>query len=280
MKTRRKRRPLRRLGCVLLSLLLVSCAAPLPAPPPRVPVAPAPVPQTRIERLIHLTEQEWVRWGRVVAVVPAGFGFCVPHGDGYCDRIEDGCGQEKTAALCPVVDEYWAAINYRNIRHSCRQTDICEIQWPESEPPPERTPAWSAAFVSAMMQRAGFSVTEFLPSASHADYVVAARDGFMSAYSVHPTPATASPGDLICSVRGDADLGPQDIALIADQYRPTPMHCDIVVKVDPQAHSLEAIGGNVQQSVTKSLVALDAANQVRFDLNVDRRWVLVMRARR
>ncbi|MEO8281316.1 MAG: DUF2272 domain-containing protein [Ideonella sp.] len=263
----------------LLALLLASCAG-LPPPPPRTPVAPTVVSAARIERLIVLLDQEWTRWGRIVNLVPVGTDTCVPHGDGYCDVIEDGCGQEKTADLCPLVDGYWSSIRYRKIRHSCRRTDICEIQWPAGEPPPERTPPWSAAFVSAMMQRAGFSTTEFLPAPSHADYVVAARDGFMSAFAVVATPATVNPGDLICAVRGNSELTPDDIAQITDRQLATPMHCDIVVRVDRGAHSLEAIGGNVQQTVAKSIVALDAVNQVRFDLNPDRPWVLVMRARR
>ncbi len=266
-------------GWTSLSVLTASCGG-VPQAPVRIAVAPTVVSPARIERLIGVLEQEWTRWGRDIVVVPAGGDICVPHGDGYCDVIEDGCGKEKTADLCPLVDGFWASISYRDIRHSCHRTDVCEIQWPAGEPPPERTPPWSAAFVSAMMQRAGFSATEFLPAPSHADYVVAARDGFMSAYSVVPTPATADPGDLICSVRGDTDLTPTDIALITDRQLATPMHCDIVVRVDRGAHLLEAIGGNVQQTVAKSIVTLDAANQVRFDLNLNRPWVLVMRARR
>lgn len=258
---------------------MASCGG-LPPPPARTPVAPTKVSAERIERLVALLEQEWRLWGRMMVVVPAGGDVCVPDADGHCDVIEDGCGQEKTAALCPLVDGYWASIAYRDIRHSCHRTDVCAIQWPVGEPPPERTPPWSAAFVSAMMQRAGFSTREFLPAPSHADYVVAARDGFMSAYRVVPTPATASPGDLICAVRGQTDLTPADIGLITDRQLATPMHCDIVVRVDPGAHLLEAIGGNVQQTVAKSIVTLDPENRVRFDLNPERPWVLVMRARR
>lgn len=246
-----------------------------------VHVAPLPVPPTPLERLVELTKLEWIRWGRAVVQVPEGDVMCLLHPDGYCDHIEDGCGQEKTAALCPVVNEYWAAIPFRFIRHSCKRTDVCAIQWPQTEPlPHERTPAWSAAFVSAMMQRAGFSQREFMPSASHADYVVAARDGYLSAYSVVATPTRAAPGDLICVVRGQNNLTPAHIAQISSGPRTTAMHCDIVVKVDLAARRLEAIGGNVQQTVAKSLVALDAEGRVTFDKHPDRRWILVLQARR
>ncbi|WP_418318834.1 DUF2272 domain-containing protein [Piscinibacter sakaiensis] len=269
-----------RVAALLLAVLLAACA-PLPQAPPKVPVPPTTVPPTRIERLVELLEQEWVRWGRGVVVTPPGDTACLIHPDGYCDPIADGCGQEKTAALCPVVNEYWAAISYRQIRHDCRRTDVCEVQWPESEAePPQRTPPWSAAFVSAMMQRAGFSSREFRPAPAHADYVVAARDGTMSAYAVVPTPARAAPGDLICAVRGRSALTPADIALITDGAFATPMHCDIVVKVDLAARRLEAIGGNVQQTVARSIVALDSDGRVSFDIDPQRPWLLVLKARR
>ena len=58
------------------------------------------------------------------------------------------------------------------------------------------------------------------------------------------------------------------------------MHCDIVVAVNPAAHTLEAIGGNVQQTVAKTIVTLDANGRVSHDLHPRRRWVAVMRARR
>ncbi len=278
-------RPVRFAGSavgLVMALLMLAACAPLPkAPPPKIPVAPTQVPPTRIDRLVELAEQEWIRWGSRVVAAPEGDTLCLLHPDGYCDYIEDGCGLEKTAALCPVVNEYWAAIDYRLIRHSCERTDVCEIQWPDSEPlPPVRTPPWSAAFVSAMMQRAGFSQREFLPAASHADYVVAARDGYMSSYAVVPTPTPAARGDLICAVRGESSLTPADIALITDGRQATPMHCDIVVRVDPAARKLEAIGGNVQQTVAKSIVSLDAQGWVSFDLNPRRPWMLVMKARR
>ena len=130
------------------------------------------------------------------------------------------------------------------------------------------------------MHKAGFRYPEFLPAAAHADYVVAARDGTISAFDVVAVPAPAAPGDLVCSVRGAAEILPSEIDQILDGRRATPMHCDLVVKVDPVRRVLEAIGGNVQQTVARSIVELDLLGRLSHELNSQRRWVLVLRIRR
>ena len=242
---------------------------------------PTVVSAERIEQLLERLNEQWIRWGRVVVRVPAGQEFCAVLGDGRCEQIADGCGQEMTAKLCPVVNEYWRDTPPWKARHSCKNTDICDVAWPIGSPhPPDKGYPWSAVFVSAIMKQAGFSSTEFSPGDSHADYVVAAREQFLSAYEVVPTPTVALPGDLICSMRNNSTFTPNDIGRIVDGARAQPMHCDIVVRLDRSSHTLEAIGGNVQQAVAKSVVELDNANRVTFTNNPNRRWILVMRARR
>lgn len=266
---------------LLLAAVLVGCAPLPPKPPPRQPVAPSLVPPDRIARLIARAEQEWIRWGSRIVLVPAGADPCALLPDGRCVEVADGCGQERTAQLCPVVDEYWAALPYVRLRHNCDRTDVCEAEWPiDAADPPAYAPPWSAAFISAMMRDAGLDYPAFLPAAAHADYVVAAREGHISAFDVLAVPARAEPGDLICAVRGAVELTPFELERIEDGRRATPMHCDIVVRVDLQRGVLEAIGGNVHQTVARSIVALDPLGRVSYDLNPRRRWVLVLRARR
>ncbi|MEP6505967.1 MAG: DUF2272 domain-containing protein, partial [Betaproteobacteria bacterium] len=144
---------------------------------------------------------------------------------------------------------------------------------------PDNTPPWSAAFISAVMRRAGFDETEFAFSDTHADYVVAARDHRASAYEVVPTPAAASVGDLVCATRQGRAGEPQPTLVqdIRSGQGATPMHCDLVVAVDTANRRLEAIGGNVQQSVARSLVALDGQGRVSASLNPARPWIAVMR---
>ncbi len=250
-------------------------------PTERVRVAPSIAAPEQIARLVDAAEQEWLRWGAIQVPVPAGDAFCALLADGRCRVVVNGCGQEQSARLCPVVDEYWAAVPQVRLRHGCRRTGVCEADWPaDTTVAPDYTPPWSAAFISAMMRRAGFAPPEFLPAAAHADYVVAARDGFISAFDVVAAPAPAQPGDLVCAVRGAVELTPFELDRIEDGARATPMHCDIVVRVDRQRGVLEAIGGNVQQTVARSLIALDPLGRIAFDLNPQRRWVLVLRVRR
>lgn len=263
-------------AAMLLAVLLSACAVQAP----RVRIPPTVVSADQTRALIAHTTAEWQRWGQRIVridVEPS----CLVQPDGSCVEIGDGCGDEQTSALCPIVDEYWKAVPPHIGRHACHTVDICTAQWPTAELGRAfRTPAWSAAFVSAMMARAGFSTSEFWPSMTHAGYIVAAREGYASAFEVVPTPAVARPGDLLCATRSYARYTPADISAIEDGERAPPMHCDIVVAVDRAAGVLQAIGGNVQQTVARIDVQLDAQGRVTYAAGVARPWILVLRARR
>ncbi|HEX5687487.1 MAG TPA: DUF2272 domain-containing protein [Ideonella sp.] len=234
----------------------------------------------QVASLIHSAETEWVRWGAMRAYGLPGNELCLVISDGSCQDVQDGCGQEQTTALCPLVDEYWAQVRYA-FGHDCTRNDVCEWQWPGPDEP-VTTSAWSAAFISAVMARAGISQTEFRRDHRHAVYIAAARDGQASAYEVVPTPAMAAPGDLICAGRKSGSGWPSHItpATIAHVMAGVGMHCDLVVSMDPTHNTLDAIGGNVKQTVARTTVDLDEMGRVSFDLDRGRKWVLVMRARR
>ncbi|EHR68927.1 hypothetical protein BurJ1DRAFT_0028 [Burkholderiales bacterium JOSHI_001] len=262
-------------------LLLVSACSVLPPVPPVPRVAPTTVGPERVARLMDVALAHWQRWGAREAQLLDGQPLCLLQPDGLCDTVDDGCGDERSAGLCPLVDAYWQAVPPHTPRHDCERTDVCVTRWPvdETEPAPW-TPAWSAAFVSAVLREAGFSETEFHASDGHARYVVAARDGWASAFDVVATPAVAVPGDLVCAVRGRIDLGSEPVPALDGGHPATPMHCDIVVAVDVAARRLQAVGGNVQQTVARTTLELDAAGRVSAALNPFGRWVLVMRLRR
>jgi hypothetical protein len=248
-------------------------------------VAPRPVPPERVAALIAAALGEWERWGRVDVRVPAGSEFCAELPGGRCEAIEDGCGAEQDPRLCPVVNAYWAAVDDGSpgaLRHSCTQLAHCEAHWQPEWGAPDATPAWSAAFISALMRQAGFDEREFAFSDTHAVYLVAARDGRRSAYAVVPTPATAEPGDLVCATRQahPGDVAPTELADIRASAGATPMHCDLVVAVDLANGRLDAIGGNVQQAVARSRVTLDEQGRVNGQLNAARPWIAVMRLRK
>jgi hypothetical protein len=259
---------------LLATLLVAGCVT-------RGPVAPTTVTPERIALTLQIAETEWRLWGSPVIGTTADGAQCAVLASGECAEVDDGCGREMSAPLCPVVNGYWASLGPGGAggiqRHTCPLTDQCEARWSPEWGAPHWTPAWSAAFISAVLRRAGFSESEFRFGKSHADYVVAARDHLTSAHDVVPTPAIALPGDLICALREGARIGPTEIDRITAGETPTPMHCDLVVRVDFAARRLEAIGGNVQQAVSRSTVELDEQGRVAASPAAGRAWNLVMR---
>jgi hypothetical protein len=145
---------------------------------------------------------------------------------------------------------------------------------------------WSAAFVSWLACEAGFSSAQFRRSASHFDYVsaaVQARDGLdpdhaFVAYDLDETLPRA--GDLICAARAGSTF--RSIADVRDRNSDSQaLHCDLVVKTDPAAHRLYAVGGNVAQAVTLSVIATDAGGRPLNDalLPGSNRWFAILQPR-
>lgn len=117
--------------------------------------------------------------------------------------------------------------------------------------------AWSAAFISYLMQAAGISSDDFLPSDVHFNYLT-----YLKARQSEPAPlfvlrpaATEpiAPGDLICAPRDTNQ------AATLDDIRPgLPGHCDLVYETHPERGWAGVIGGNVFNSVSESLIPIDA----------------------
>ncbi len=124
---------------------------------------------------------------------------------------------------------------------------------------------WSAAFVSWVMCEAGLGdMAQFERDISHRVYIdqaIRARDGAAprAAFVAHDAGEEAVvPGDLLCNARGSASYRTlADRRPEMDRYAPA--HCDIVVKVDGPGGRILVIGGNVDQSVT--LTVLPAIQQ-------------------
>ena len=128
--------------------------------------------------------------------------------------------------------------------------------------------AWSAAFVSSVMDDAGVPRMKFARSASHISYITDAVKRSLAdlnnepgddLYRVcDPFNTKARPGDLLCyhresyaprkgfslyrSLMLDMAAGAKPISLT---------HCEIVTGVDRQAKKIRTVGGNVQQAVTE-----------------------------
>tara|TARA_R110000803_G_scaffold77874_6_gene142791 strand:+ start:4641 stop:5303 length:663 start_codon:yes stop_codon:yes gene_type:complete len=166
--------------------------------------------------LVSITNDEWNNWGRQYSEQ----GHTV---------IEGGLEYEEPYAQ--VVRKYWQAVGYNYDGY-------------------DRDKAWSGAFISYILKKAG--AKGFQGAISHSEYIrraVATRkrgdlkDNFV-AYRVREK--TAEVGDLICYSRGETENDPYDRT---SSYT---SHCDLVVKKG--SNYVDVIGGNVGQSVTKKKV--------------------------
>lgn len=112
---------------------------------------------------------------------------------------------------------------------------------------------WSAAFISWAIESAGVSRDLFCPDQRHTIYVerIVGRLAKPGPVFIPHEPDAYAPrvGDLVCASREGSGTTLQNLNRGAG-------HCDIVVDVQP-GH-LSAIGGNVGDSVTRSVFPLDA----------------------
>ncbi|MDB0571901.1 DUF2272 domain-containing protein [Ralstonia solanacearum] len=289
------------------------CTTP-PARPQAEPLPDHEVVATRPgatarDRMIEIALTEWDRWGRQVVRVGRDDTYCVTGGGlpdqppgrwltvgepaaspgeddaagsggdlpadrpqagafgtfpslpaATCLRYPDGSGGEATARGCMLAQRYWRIVGKEP---TCQQ--LTTGAW-----------AWSAVFISWIMRKARLQNDQFLTGATHAEYVTDARDHLLrqAAFTLERTPAVPRPGDLICSARG-ADRFMSDPAEIRSGM--TPMHCDLVVEVDPLRHEVKSIGGNVQQSASMSITELNDANQLDPYTNSVMQWFVILR---
>jgi len=221
---------------LVLVVLATSCA---PAPKPTVksaaelpplgpcpasswkPEAPPPTASVKVS-MVLLAVGEWARYGKQVITYSAD----AP------PRTEQLGVKEREAPQ--RIHDYWASVGH-----------------------PERTGLddvpWSAAFISWDIQSAGVSRDLFCPDQRHTVYVERlverARRPGAAFLPRRPGERTPHVGDLICASRNASGT-------TLDNLNRGAGHCDIVVEVRPG--SVAAIGGNVGDSVTRSVFPLDA----------------------
>jgi hypothetical protein len=202
-----------------------SAAGQPPLGPCRIPAwkpeAPPPTASVKTS-MVLLAVGEWARFGKQVVTYSAD----AP------PRIEWLGVKERQAP--ERINDYWASVGH-----------------------PERNGLddvpWSAAFISWDIQSAGVSRDLFCPDQRHSIYVERlverAREPRAAFIPHRPEERAPQVGDLICASRNGSGT-------TLDNLNRGAGHCDLVVEVRPGM--VAAIGGNVDDSVTRSVFPLDA----------------------
>ncbi len=160
---------------------------------------------------------------------------------------------------CLRINQFWAAVPARDNRPPNGNT--CAFNIPQNPQGKGQVTKWnvfpwSAAFISYIMKASGAG-TAFKYSGRHATYIVdAVKNRNTPKYPFRGYPFNEQKpeiGDLICAPRG-ANKGLTYGRIL--QTGDFQSHCDIVVAKTNR--TIEVIGGNVGDTVAKTIVALNA----------------------
>lgn len=251
-----------RLSILVAALALLSCAAPPESPGPGTgtrpgawfgyPAGTPPAPNPALKRaIIRRAEQEWAYFGRQQVVFKDGVESIPLVGDWE----DDGARQSNR------VNAYWRAVGqHRLTGMDCRQP-------------------WSAAFISWIMRSAGVPASQFRVSIAHWSYMADLIDAapLPGRYFVprRLQDYTPEPGDLICAYRPPSRVIMRDGYVRAGSLAGVRAHCDLVTARN--GRTLEAIGGNVRNSVSKVRLELDSRGRLQ---PIPRRpWFLILQNR-
>lgn len=184
------------------------------------PEAPPPSSSARTS-MVLLAVGEWGRFGRQV----------ITYSNDAAPRTEQLGIKEREAPQ--RIADYWATVG----KTLSGLDDV----------------PWSAAFISWDIASAGVPRDLFCPDSRHTIYIERIVERMKkpgAVFVAHPPDGYApKAGDLVCASRDGSGTTLQNLNRGAG-------HCDIVVDVRPgQAF---AIGGNVGDSVTRSVFPLDA----------------------
>lgn len=233
-------------------LILTGCAGhkkvQKPAVVTQTPEIKGPVEHYSGERqsILNLARREWEYFGKQVVVLTDDE-ESIPH---------VGHWEDDGSAYSGRVNNYWRSVGKP-------QLDGMDCKEP-----------WSAAFVSWVMQEAGLPRFQFPGSDAHRNYLMRISSDSSGAFKARSIKGySPRPGDLICAVRDTGGALPypgEDFRVVLETHNK--LHCDIVVANDGK--SLEAIGGNVRNSVSKTIVKLNSKGSIQ---PTERRpWFMVL----
>lgn len=175
---------------------------------------------------------------------------------------------------CEIINTYWRSVETPPKGDFCKLPRIAD----KSKKGWNKHP-WSAAFISYIMQESG-AKNQFKYSTSHSTYIIDAvknRDNANAPFRGYPIDwIKPTVGDLICAPRKEkkdakAYLSYSEI----DKQTSFLSHCDIVV--GKNGNQLEVIGGNVGDSVAKTIVALDANGHIKVTEEDFRPWFVIIK---
>lgn len=141
---------------------------------------------------------------------------------------------------------------------------------------------WSAAFISYVFRSTGAG-TSFAYSGSHSTYIIEALKNTRGETSLTPkffgysiNEVAPGIGDLICAPRGSyVRMRFEEIPLSKGSAFHS--HCDLVVSVGK--NSIELIGGNVGDTVAKTIVNVNQDGRIVVDQPDFRNWFVVIKNR-
>jgi hypothetical protein len=245
--------------CIAL-LSLAACGSahkPLPQVEPVETEASIPRPETVAtipldswkSKIIELAKEEWIFFGQQKVVID-GDEESIPH---------VGIWEDDDYPHSDRINQYWRAVGMNRLSgNDCKEP-------------------WSAAFISWIMQEAGVPASLFPPATAHKSYLshFINKSQTPNAQFIPHTiqEYKPKPSDLICANRGRGYFG-EVVEEVPDRLN-AKLHCDIVVQTDGQ--TLQAIGGNVRNSVSKTILTLN--QQGYLQLSSHRPWFLIIENR-
>ena len=233
---------------IVLFLALAGCGS-----TPEKPVQPEEQPKTqktqpravrskslpvhsRKYKIVKIANNEWLYFGQQKVVIDEDE-ESIPH---------VGIWEDDDYSHSNRINQYWRAVG------------VSRLSGKDCKEP------WSAAFISWIMQAAGVPEYLFPPASAHRSYL----NHFLA--NAHNPGAVLiphtiqeykpKPGDLICANRGRST--PAKVIEVLPDSLNAKLHCDIVVETKGQ--TLQAIGGNVRNSVSKTILTLSPKGYLQF----------------
>lgn len=206
-------------------------------------------PDSLKSRIIEAANDEWNFFGQQIVIIEPNE-ESIPH---------VGIWEDDDWAHIERVNQYWRSVGMSRLSgRDCKEP-------------------WSAAFISWIMKEAGIPHTLFPSSPSHRNYLAhflavgQNPDAVLKPHTIQEY--KPKPGDLICANRGDGYFG-EEVEELPTSLN-AKLHCDIVEKID--GRYLYAIGGNVRNSVSKSILTLSPEGYLK--LTKHRPWFLIIENR-